>query len=357
MAQKKLMLSVAVLGLGLLAPAFGQHKPNAARKHPGTEIELSHIKTNGIRLRVAQQGTGPVVLLLHGFPSSWYAWRHQLPALAAAGYRAVAPDLRGFGGSDAPQELEAYDILDLRDDINGLIKALGVECVYLVGHDWGGVVAWCYAMLEPQRVKGLVSVGCPWEPRLPAPPIAMLRQMYGENFFYMIYFQEPGVAETELDPNVRALMTRVLVSPDTPRDPPIITDPKSSAGGVLGRYGVPHAQPKWLTQADLDYFVAQFERTGFRGGLNYYRNIDRSWELTPQFSTATVQAPTLFFAGDQDPVLAGRDRGTLETAMRQVAPQLTGIHYLPNTGHWVQQERPRETNTLLIEFLKSLVDK
>ena len=192
---------------------------------------------------------------------------------------------------------------------------------------------------------------------MPAPPIATVREAFGENFFYMIYYQEPGVAEAELNPNVRAVLTRVMVSPDTPRHPPKITDPRASAGGLLDRLAVPRERPPWLSKEDLDHLVTEYERTGFRGGLNYYRNIDRSWELTPQLADARVQVPALFIGGEKDPVLLGRDVTSTEDPMHVVAPKLTAVHLLPGTGHWVHLERPAKVNGLLIAFLKGSVGK
>ncbi|MEE9132945.1 MAG: alpha/beta hydrolase [Gemmatimonadota bacterium] len=314
---------------------------------------LSYVRVNGIRVRIAEQGKGPLVLMIHGFPESWYSWRHQLRALAAAGYRAVAPDMRGYGGTDAPAEVEAYDILDLCGDVTGLLDALGEEKAVLVGHDWGAVVAWYCALLEPARFTALVAMSVPWGPRADGPPLPRLRRLYGENFFYMLYFQEPGVAEAELDADPRGLLSRFFTAPDTPREPPRITDPRANAGGLIGRLGAPRELPPWLSQEDLDYYVAEFTRSGFRGGLNYYRNLDRNWELTPQLEGARITVPTLFIAGERDPVIGGRDKAGLERPMRLVAPDLRGVKLIAGAGHWIQQERADEINGLLIQFLQS----
>lgn len=314
-------------------------------------IELSQLDANGISMRIASAGKGPLVLLLHGFPESWYSWRNQIHALAAAGYRAVAPDMRGYGGTDAPRGIDAYDALDLSADLTGLIDALGEQRAILIGHDWGAAVAWYTALLAPERFEALITMSVPWGPRSDTPPLQRLRRNFGDNFFYMLYFQEPGVAEAELDPDPRALLRRFYASPGAARDAPTITSQKASAGGLLGRIGVPHRIPEWLVEADLDYYVAEFTRTGFRGGLNYYRNLDRSWELTPQLEGATIDIPTLFIAGEKDIVIRGRDRTGLEASMSQVAPELT-VHLIPDAGHWIQQERAGEVNGLILDFLQ-----
>jgi len=313
-------------------------------------VTLSRIEVNGITMRIAEAGEGPLVLLLHGFPESWYSWRHQIRALSAAGYRVVAPDMRGYGGTDAPAAIDAYDALDLSGDVTGLLDALGEKQAILIGHDWGAAVAWYCALLAPGRWSALITMSVPWGPRSDTPPLDRLRRSFGDNFFYMLYFQEPGVAEAELDPDPRAVLTRFLASPGAPRDAPAISDPKASAGGLLGRFGVPKQRPIWLTGEDLDYYVAEFTRTGFRGGLNYYRNLDRSWELTPQLKDATIEVPTMFIAGEKDLVIRGRDRESLESSMLQVAPRLT-LHLIPEAGHWIQQERADEVNGMILDFL------
>ena len=318
-------------------------------------VTLSHVRVNGLRLRIAEQGDGPLVLLLHGWPESWYSWRHQLAALANGGYRAVAPDLRGYGGSDRPPLLESYDIVDLTDDVIGLLDALGEKRCVLVGHDWGALVAWYSVLLYPDRFTGLVAMSVPHsEARGNRPPTEAMGEQFGESFFYMLYFQEPGVAEAEFDAEPRALLSRLLTSPGTPREPATISDSRASAGGLIGRIGAPTERPSWLREGDLEYMVADLVRSGFRGGLNYYRNIDRNWQFTPGLVGHTVPVPTLFLAGEQDLVIRGQSAASLESMMRPVAPRLQGVHLIPDTGHWVQQERPGQVNTLLLDFLSTL---
>jgi pimeloyl-ACP methyl ester carboxylesterase len=309
---------------------------------------------SGIRMRVAEQGSGPLVLLLHGWPESWYSWRYQLPAIAAAGYRVLAPDMRGFGGSAAPESVEAYDVGRLCEDVLGLIDLTGERQAVVVGHDWGAAVAWYCVQRHPQRFSAIAALSVPRGTRPEAAPSSLLRERFGENFYYMLYFQSPGVAEAEFDPNPRAILERIYTSPDTPREPPEVTDPRASAGGWVRRLGRPKQLPPWLRAEDLDYYVQEFTRTGFRGGLNYYRNLDRNWGLTAQLADGQVHQPALFIGGEKDQVLAGRTAADLEALMRPIVPALRKVEVLPGAGHWVQQERADQVNDLLLQFLKDV---
>lgn len=353
------LLALSFLLMGLCGPSTVAAAEGAATDlgaAGGSEVETTTLTlSNGLHMRVSRQGEGPRVLLLHGFPETGYSWRHQMAALAAAGYRAIAPDLRGYGGTDAPADVEAYDILALTTDVTALLDALGAdEKVILVGHDWGAVVAWYSVLLHPERFRALVALSVPHGGRRETPPLETWRRAFGENFFYVLYFQQPGVAEKELAADVRDTMARIYASPGTPVDPPEITDPKADAGGWLPRMPRPKALPTWLTAAELDHVVAEFERTGFRGGLSYYRNFDRNWQLTSHLADRRVELPTLFVAGSQDLVIAGRGRAALEAMMTPVVPGLRGIHLIEGAGHWVHQERAAEVDRLLLEFLATL---
>ena len=321
-----------------------------------TEVRptLRFIKTNGIKLRIAEVGKGPLVILVHGWPESWYSWRHQLPALAAAGYRAVAPDMRGYGKSDKPQAVEDYDIQHLTADLAGIVDALGEKEAILIGHDWGAIVSWQAMLFYPQRFKALVAMSVPYSGRPSQSLIQSLRQSRGDNFYYILYFQEPGVAEKEFDSDPRAILSRLYLSPDSPREAPAVTDPKRAAGGWIPRLGSPKGLPSWLTQTDLDYYVAEFKQAGFRGGINYYRNFHRNWETTPQFADVKITAPVLFLAGDKDVVIRGATVDALTASMKNAVPGLQSVKLIANTGHWVQQERPSETNEAILQFLKGL---
>jgi pimeloyl-ACP methyl ester carboxylesterase len=319
------------------------------------EPKFRDIYANGIRLRIAEMGKGPLVILVHGWPESWYSWRHQLPALAAAGFHAVAPDMRGYGKSDKPRAVEDYDIQHLTGDVIGIIEALGAKTAMLVAHDWGAIVAWNCMLLHPKHFTALVAMSVPVAVAAHGQEsvVQRLRREMGDNFYYILYFQEPGVAEKEFDADPRGILSRLYVSPDSPREAPEITDPKRSAGGWIPRMGAPKALPDWLTQADLDYYVNEFEEAGFRGGINYYRNFQRNWDTTPQLADAKVTAPVYFIAGEKDPVIRGATAEALTASMKNTVPDLRGVKVIPGAGHWIQQQRPDEVNRLMVEFLKS----
>jgi pimeloyl-ACP methyl ester carboxylesterase len=333
----------------------------AAEESPVSETVLGNtlrrIDVGEVTLRVAERGEGPLVVLLHGWPESWYSWRHQLPALAAAGYLAVAPDLRGFGGSEAPAKVEDYEIHHICRDLTGLLDHYGAKQAVVVGHDWGALITWQCALLVPDRISAIVPMSVPYAGRGDASLIDRLKQTMGDNVFYILYFQEPGVAEAEFDADPRGILSRLYTSPDTPREAPPITDPKRSAGGWIGRLGKPTELPPWLTAADLDYYVAEFTRAGFRGGINYYRNFHPNWVSTPELADAKVSQPTLFVAGEKDGVIRGANATALDALMRPWAPQLAKVVVVPAVGHWVQQEAVEATNAALLDFLRGLDTK
>ena len=318
-------------------------------------IQFQFVESNGIRMRVATMGdSGPLVIMAHGWPESWYSWRHQIVAVANAGYRVVAPDMRGYGATDAPANVEDYNITEVAADMVGLVDAFGEEKAIIIGHDWGSIVAWNTVLLHPDRFSALVAMSVPYSGRAAQSPLLSWQEAYGDNFYYILYHQEPGVAEAEYDADPEGLLSRLYLSPDSPREPATITDRKRSAGGWIGRMGKPTGLPDWLTRADLDYVVNQFKAAGFRGGVNYYRNFHRNWEITPQLADARVTVPTLFIAGEKDVVIAGAPQARLEGAMRRVVDDLRGVILIPAAGHWIQQERPDETNAAVLAFLQSL---
>ena len=319
-----------------------------------TEITHRQVKTNGISIHIAEAGSGPLVLMVHGFPELWYSYRHQLPALAEAGYHAVAIDVRGYGQSDAPYEIEAYSMRQMTADAVGILDALGEETAVVIGHDWGGPIAWNSAVLYPDRFRAVVGLSVPFVRRSAFPPTQMFKQIFRDNFFYMLYFQEPGVAEAEFESNVRRSMKLMLYAASgEARDDPsgfgtaFANKPKDSKlfDGVPDR-----DLPPWLTNEDLDYYAKNFQRTGFRGPLNRYRCMDLDWEQLPELAEATVSQPAQFIAGDRDGVIAMSN----PEAMKPFVPNLRKSVILPGCGHWTQQERPAEVNAELIEFLRGL---
>ena len=315
-----------------------------------------NIKANGINLRIVEAGEGPLVILVHGWPESWYSWRHQLPTLAAAGYRVVVPDMRGYGGSTIPEAIDDYNIKELTADIAGLISALGEESAVLVGHDWGAPIVWQTALLHPDKVDAVVGLSVIYRGRSQTKPTRPLRQDPEEEFFYINYFQEPDVAEKEFDADPRALIARLYTSrsPGTPTHPPEVTDPRALAGGWIKRLGVPIRLPEWLSEEDLNYYVKEFERSGFRGGINYYRNAALNWDLTTELAGAKVIQPALFIAGELDIVNRGATVEELEVAAEPHYEDLRGLVLQSGIGHRNQQQAPEDTNRLLLEFLNSL---
>lgn len=325
------------------------------RRSPIAGVKFKFIEANGIQFRIAVAGeNGPLVLLAHGWPESWYNWRHQISFLVDLGYRVVAPDMRGFGQSDAPHEISAYDIKHLSADMVGIIDALGEKEAIMVGHDWGAIVAWYTVLYYPERFPALIAMSVPYGGRPEQSIYETYQQRFGDDFFYMLYHNEPsGVAEAEYDADPYGLISRLYLSPDSPREAPEITDKKRSAGGWIGRLGAPKELPQWLDRADLEYVVNEFKQSGFRGGINYYRNLHRNWEITEELDPI-VKVPTLFIAGEKDMVIAHATAEQLKSALSRVVPDLRDVVLIPKVGHWVQQEAPQQTNAAMEEFLKTL---
>jgi pimeloyl-ACP methyl ester carboxylesterase len=322
------------------------------------------VQTNGISLNVVEQGEGPLVLLCHGFPESWYSWRHQIDALAAAGFRAVAPDMRGYGKSDKPAAIDQYTIFHLVGDLVGLLDALETQHAVVVGHDWGGYIAWQAARLRPDRFHGVVGLSIPYRPRGPARPTTLMPRT-ADAQYYQLYFQEPGIAEAELQKNPRLSLQTMLygasgegaaairaLAASGATVPSVGMVPRGS--GVLLGTVEPPPLPPWLSEADIAYYADEFARSGFRGPLNYYRAVDRSWELLAAFADVKVTVPALYVAGDHDMVLAAPGMAEYLARLRDFVPALRDIRILPGCGHWTQQERPAEVNAAIIEFLRSL---
>ena len=325
------------------------------------EVEHREVEVGGLRMHVAEQGaSGPLVVLLHGFPESWYSWRHQLAALAAGGFRAVAPAQRGYGRTDRPDDAERYTRLDLVGDVIGLIDALGAGTAIVVGHDWGAPVAWHTALLRPDRVAGVAGLSVPFTPRMPVSPMTMWREAFGDRF-YQVYFQEPGVAEAELEADVRETMRRLLIgaSGDRPgpdgdgsnRLPAGVLPP---GGGFLDVLRATDELPRWLTEEDLEFYVGELSRTGFAGGLNWYRNQDRNWELLAAWQGAPVTPPALYVAGTRDPVVDFPGVDQLVPNLRMFVPNLLDSVLIDGCGHWTQQERPDEVSERLVAFCRDV---
>jgi epoxide hydrolase A/B len=311
------------------------------------------VDTNGVQLKVTEAGDrgAPVVVLAHGFPELAYSWRHQIPALAEAGYHVLAPDQRGYGGSSKPAAIEDYDIAALTGDVAGLLDDVGAEKATIVGHDWGAVVAGGLPLFYPDRVTACVTMSVPPVPRAPAKPIEMFRSIFGENFFYILYFQEPGVADAELDGDPARTLRRMIGGLRTPDDAnALMSMAAPGPEGFIDRLPEPDGLPDWISRDELDHYVDVFTSTGFTGGLNWYRNFDRNWALTESTPSSTIAVPTLFIAGTADPVLGFTPRDRVSDVVSGPYRELL----IDGAGHWIQQERPSEVNTALLDFLNGL---
>lgn len=292
---------------------------------------LREVDAGGLRMQVADAGEGPPVVLIHGFPELWYSWRHQLRDLAAAGFHAIAPDMRGYGGTDRPAQVEGYDAETLAGDVVALMAAFGHERFAVVGHDWGANVAWELARRHPDRVSAVAGLSVPFVPRAPAPPIAIFRQHAGEDF-YMVWFQEPGVAEAALERDVmRTLRTTEVWD-----------------AGWAQRDGDSPRRPEFWSEEDEELYVSTFSRTGFTGGLNWYRNIDRNWERSEGIAERRIEQPALFLTGERDPVR----RFMPAEAMNGWVTDLRETVVVEGAGHWVQQQAAEAVSEALVRFLR-----
>lgn len=347
----------------MAVPDGGHHSPEHLSGGPGlcfgetvsetVPVRQRSIETNGVRLHTVEAGErgAPVVVLAHGFPELAYSWRHQIPVLAAAGYHVLAPDQRGYGRSDRPEAISDYNIAELTADLIGLLDDVGAERAVFVGHDWGAPVAWGSAQLHPDRVAAVVGLSVPAVPRAQVPPTQAFRLLFGDNFFYMLYFQEPGVADAELDADPAKTLRRVILGQTAPGDhASAMRMLRPGPQGLLERIPEPNGLPSWISADELDHYIAEFTRTGFTGGLNWYRNMDRNWEIQANPVATTITVPAMFIAGTADLVLgfmrSDRAKEVITGPYREVL--------IEGAGHWLQQEEPNRVNELLLEFLADL---
>ncbi|MAD05963.1 MAG: epoxide hydrolase [Gammaproteobacteria bacterium] len=317
-------------------------------------ISNRRVATNGIHLNIAEQipesANGQLVVLLHGFPESWYSWRHQFAPLAAAGYHVVAPDMRGYGDSDHPVPIESYNQVEVTNDVIGLIASLGYATAIVIGHDWGAPTAWSTALNHPTVVSAVGALSVPFSPRAEMPPLDMLKIIFKDKFFYQLYFQTPGIAEAELDADVRTALRKFYHMASGQMDIGLMFD-KPADADLLSDLPDPEQLGAWMSDADLDFYVSEFSRSGFRGPLNYYRNHNLTWELTEGAPTQ-IQQPALFVAGDRDGVIA-----MAAQALENMPTYVTDLRVnalIPGIGHWTQQEAAEATNEYLLDWLASL---
>jgi|TARA_R110002072_G_scaffold22507_11_gene78986 pimeloyl-ACP methyl ester carboxylesterase len=318
------------------------------------EFTLQQVQANGISQRCALAGppSGPLVLLVHGWPESWYSWRHQIACLAQAGWRVAAPDMRGYGGSDKPAAVQAYDMASMTGDLAGLITALGHRDAVLVGHDWGAPVVWNTAILHPDKVRAVVGLSVPHMARPKLPQTQLFKALYQDRFFYMLYFQEPGKAEAELEQDLDVSLRKIYWALSGQAEPGSFTRDKDKRANLLDGLPLPASLAPLMGAEDLAYYRAQFAASGFRGPLNRYRNFERDWRDLPQLHQAPVTQPSLFITGDRDPVLTSVPGRDLRDVAPLLCPQLRALLVLDGVGHWTQQEAPDAVNRALLAFLR-----
>ncbi|CAA0081463.1 Epoxide hydrolase A [Mycolicibacterium vanbaalenii] len=307
------------------------------------------VQTNGVSLRVTEAGEpgAPVVVLCHGFPELAFSWRHQVRALAEAGYHVLAPDQRGYGGSDTPASVDAYDVVELSADVIGLLDDVGAEQAVLVGHDFGAVVAWTAPLLHPGRFSAVAGLSLPPVPRPKVPTTQAFRRIFGDNFFYILYFQTPGPADAELAEDPATTLRRLFATPPAGDDGAALRMLAPGPEGFLARIPEPGGLPGWISEQDFQIYVDEFGRNGFTGPLNWYRCFDRNWELTADPPAPTIEVPALFLGGTADATLSytprNRAREVVTGAYREVM--------IDGAGHWLTEECPHEVTRELLRFL------
>ncbi|UXV22417.1 alpha/beta hydrolase [Pseudomonas fluorescens] len=307
-------------------------------------MRLQTLPVNGIHLCVHIDGpeNGRPIWLLHGFPECWHSWREQIPALTAAGYRVFAPELRGYGESSSPADIADYQLLTLCADIQQAMDHFGHREVAMAGHDWGAVVAWHLALLEPERITRLITMSVPFAGRARRPVIEIVRELYADRFNYILYFQEPGVAEQELNADIERTLRLFM------QDEDVFLQQKSANASLFAGVSTPSTLPHWCSREDLDIYLQAFTEHGFRGPLNWYRNFERNWQRTEFLAGRQVLQPTLFLIGDRDPV--GVFEAHTLKRMPDSVPDLEQ-HVLANCGHWIQNEQGQRVNALMLAFL------
>ena len=302
---------------------------------PGSQIQLS----------VHEVGSGPAVVLCHGFPELAFSWRHQMGALAEAGFWAIAPDQRGYGRSDCPEKIEDYDLVHLSDDMVRLLDALGIEKAVFAGHDWGGFVAWAMPIVYPERTLGVIGVNTPY---ISFPSTQILRGLFRKDEqLYILWFQKPGVAEAVLDENTRVVFEKLMRRGVARGSMAELAASGMDANPFLRIAELETAGPELLTPEELDYYTEAFERSGFRGGVSWYRNIDRNAERFPDIGVRKLDLPCLMICAEWDPALPPSSAA----GMPAVCSDLE-MHTIEECGHWTQQEKPEELNRLMVDWLQ-----
>ena len=318
------------------------------------KLNFVNFKTNDISIRAATMGSGPLVIFVHGWPELWYSWRHQIEPIANAGYRVVVPDVRGYGGSDKPNPVQAYSMQSNMNDIIGIIDACGEEKAILIGHDWGAPIVWSTAALNSSRVSAVAGLSVPYRPRGSVPMIDIWNKIYEGRFFYQLYFQKEGVAEAELEQDIRLSLRKIYfsISGDAPSLDSWVNRPATAT--MLEEFVDPSVFPDWLTEKDLDYFVKNFTAGGFRGPLNRYRNSEKDFLDLPLMGVSRIKQPSCFIAGSKDLVRSFVPEKDGYANVDELCDDMRISRIIEGAGHWVQQETPEEVNNALLEFLNTL---
>ena len=326
------------------------------------DIEFKHVKSNGIKLRLAMMGDGPLVIFCHGWPESWYSYRHQLPAVAAAGFKAVAYDVRGYGESDKPHEIESYSMKNMTDDVIGIVDALGYDTAITIGHDWGGPIALNTAALNEHRITATGTMSVPFTGRGPMPTLDLWREIYKDKFFYQLYFQKEGIAEEEFESDLKRSLFMTYTNSDgrgmkhnLEKGQSGLMPQKDKHSSFLEGMEVFEDFPDWFSPEDLDYFVSQFEMSGLRGPFNRYRAQNIDWHELTELEDKILEQPAFFITGSLDPVnfFIPSD----QTLIDRISPNYKELKFaeeFEGIGHWTQQEIPNEVNELIIKFLKEV---
>lgn len=318
-----------------------------------------YVEANGLMLHITEQGHGPLVILCHGFPETSHVWRHQLVALSNAGFRAVAPDLRGFGKSEIPAEQSAYTPLHVVGDMVDIVKQLGEKEAVIVGGDWGATIAWQAAQLRPDVFRAVVALGVPMMGRAPMLPSKLFPKTDAAQF-YIHYFCEHGRAELEFGRDVPQTLRKIYFAASGSagdRGDPATPNPFGmvpSEGELLSHLPEPAELPSWLHKSDFQAFVDAFESSGFLGGLSYYRNLDQNWLMESALVGKKIEVPAAFLIGERDTGLSMPGMDQIIAAMPALVPNLKLSKVVPKAGHWLQQEAPDEVNQAIIGFLRGM---
>ena len=325
-------------------------------------IDFKIVESNGINIRLAMMGEGPLVIFCHGWPESWYSYRHQLPAVADAGFKAVAYDVRGYGESDKPYEVEAYTMRNMTNDVIGIIDALGYDTAITIGHDWGGPIALNTAALNEDRITATGTLSVPFTGRGPMPTLDLWKEIYKDRFFYQLYFQKEGIAEEEFESDLSKSLFMTYTNSDgrgmkfnfEKGQSGLVTE-KTKDSTFLEGMEMFKDFPNWFTKEDLDYFVSQFEMSGLRGPFNRYRAQNIDWHEIPELQGKILEQPAFFVTGTLDPVnfFVPTDQSLTE----RIKPNYKNLLFaeeLEGIGHWTQQEAPEEVNNFILNFLEKV---